>query len=757
MKRSFLSAILSFFIVISMVLPVSAAAGNLTLEEKADVLKELTILRGSDNGYNLDKQLERSEAAAFIVRIMGKENYVNANKDKYKVTKFPDVPSSQWYAPYIGYCYENKIINGYENGNFGPGDYIDERSFLKLMLGVLGYEMDVDFTWAEVYDKAYEIGLIDKEVFERRNNTTRKYLRGDVVEVLYSSLKLPHKTDNVSVVQNLVNEGIITLSKAEELGLIENPVETAIENIQVLSGNWIVVKLNQSVYNVNNEDVKIYETEDFTKTLTVEIISQTSNELVIKTGNQIPGKSYTLEMYNVTNTRGEVTEVLSHTFEGFRDPNLKSDFFRISKVEPVNRSMVNVYFTHPVNANSEIITNYEIFEGDELFAGGIYKDIMVTTMNSADNGITIYLKTKTFKKDVEYRLNISGKLTSAYGVTLNEGEGEAITFKGKDDASEDFRVVSVQALSSTRVEVEFSREVDPGFAQKFVNYVVLGSNMEIPVNKAVLGGEGSKKGKVVYLTLGFPLDKKQHYTLRIEFITDVFRQSYLEKVEYKFSGAYLSVSALNLSQVWSEDAGTVCVTFNKSVDESTALNKYYYVVRGVTDTNYSAIPEKVYYEESGGKHVLKLYLPADKQMVSGNRYKLTVLSAVKDKMGDSPEKNLEYTFTGTNFGNVKPTISRAVIISKDSVKVEFSKEISADIPNLLVSNYILQYTDGGTLVSKHPLSLVYADPRTIILKFDELDYYTDYTLKFNELKDYSGQHTRTASDGQNSVNVTIGS
>jgi len=741
------------------VLPVSAATGDLTLQEKADVLKELTVLTGGGDGsYNLDKQLERSEAAAFIVRIMGKERHVNTNKDTYKITSFPDVPATKWFAPYIGYCYENGIINGYENGYFGPGDYIDERSFLKLMLGVLGYEINVDYTWSEVYDKAYEIGLIDAEIYERKSNTARKYLRGDVVEVLYNSLKLPRKNNNVTVIQNLVNESIITLSKAEELGLIENAVETAIEDIGVMSGNWIVVRFNQSIYNLDNEDLKIYETEDFTKILTTEIVSQTANEIVIRTGNQIPDKGYTIEIYGATNTRGKVTDILSGTFTGYRDPNLKSDFFRISRVEPVNRNTINVYFTHPVNANSEIITNYEIYEGDELFAGGSQRDIVVNAMNSSKNAVTIYLRTKAFMKDTEYKLYISGKLTSAYGVTLNDGEGESVTFVGNSNEDEDFRVVSVEALSNNRVAVEFNREVDPGFSQKFINYTVIGPQSQIiPVTKAVLAGEGDKKGRIVYLSLALFLDASKQYTLRFEYITDVHKRAFLEEVEYDFSGAYATSAALRLSQVWAEDKGTICVRFNKPVDEATVLNRYNYNIKGVTETGYSTLPEKVYYEEVDGQHIIKLYLPTDKHMVYGNKYKLIVFKTVKDKLGEFPTKDLEYTFTGSNNDKVKPAIDKATMISKDSIKVEFSREISTEIPNILVSNYILQYTEGSMVVSKLPLSLIYVDPRTLILKFDELDLYTEYTLKFNELKDYSGMYTRTAAEGGNSVKVGVGS
>lgn len=33
---------------------------------------------------------------------------------------FPDVPANSWYAPYVDYVSENRIMTGYGNGQFGP-------------------------------------------------------------------------------------------------------------------------------------------------------------------------------------------------------------------------------------------------------------------------------------------------------------------------------------------------------------------------------------------------------------------------------------------------------------------------------------------------------------------------------------------------------------------------------------------------------------------------------------------------------------
>jgi len=755
-KRIVISLVLVVSLCIAYFLP-AYAQGNLTTYEKADVLNKLSILAGMDGDYNLSGQLRRSEAAAFIVRIMGKEEYVKSNKEKYWSTKFPDVISTQWYAPYVGYCSKNNIISGFEDGRFAPDDPINEQAFLKLMLEVLGYKNNIDYTWDTVYEKAYEIGLIDMNVFDARHIKNRQYTRGEVVDVLYNSLTLVNNITNITVIDNLINEGVVPPEIAEELGFVDDSMETAIESVSTVNQNYITVFFNEEIEKPDEQDIEIYETNDFTKTLTCNVISLTGKQLIIQTSNQIPDREYTIEFYNVCDKNGNITQIIASTFTGYRNPNLQSDFFKISKVEPVNRNVVNVYFTQPVNANSKIMLYYDILEGESTFASGKNQDMIISTMNSVKNGVSIYLKSKSFSKDVEYKLDISGNLTSSYGVNLNEGQGDSIIFKGRDDSGEEFKVIEVKAVGSNRISIEFNREIDPNFSQKSVNYSVKGPNgLDIPVTKAIVGGDGVKNGRIVYLNLAYSLDKTKQYTVRFEYIMDIYKLSFLEEMEYAFSGAYSSNTSLSFVQVSPEDKGTVSIRFNKPLDLSMVENKVYYSIRGVTDTTYYAMPEKVYYDESNGQYTVKLYLPVDRLMTSGHRYKVTVLKAMKDSFGESPVADLEATFTGSSNSRVKPVMNKAAIISKDSIKVEFSKEVAAEIPNILVSNYTLQYNDGGVSVSKLPISLVYVDAKTLVLKFDSLDLYTEYTLSFDTLKDYSGLYTRTVSDGQNSIKVTVG-
>jgi hypothetical protein len=132
------------------------------------------------------------------------------------------------------------------------------------------------------------------------------------------------------------------------------------------------------------------------------------------------------------------------------------------------------------------------------------------------------------------------------------------------------------------------------------------------------------------------------------------------------------------------------------------------------------------------------------------------LPSLRDHLGNSPSKILDFGFNGNGSSTAKPTMSDAVIISVDTIKVTFNKEIAIDVPNLLNTNYILEHEVSGEKIRRIPSSVLFYNATTLILKFDALEYDVSYTLSFIELKDYSGYNIRTQSDGSNSISVRLG-
>lgn len=736
------------------------AASDLSSNGKAEVLNKLSILQGGGNGYDLDSQLTRAQAMAFIVRMMGKEAYVLANKSTYGVTKFPDVKANEWYAPYIGYCADQKIVSGYLSGNFGPNDNISEKAFLKMVLGLLGYREGVDFKYdIDLYEAAYNVGLVADSSYLTKEADNAIYMREDVVNVLYNTLTLEDKVTEARVIENLIAAGIVSRSVAESTGIIGDSVATSIEKITAVRTDQLVITFNEAVQNVEASAIEVYERNNPGRELLVEVTDKNYNSIYLKTSTQAPDVEYVVNISAVRDSAGNITGSLTGSFLGYRPDLVKSDLFKVSKVESVSKNIINVYFTHPINVNSENPGFYSLTKEDGTsFVVGNTQTLTVKSLSNTDNGVSLYLKEGTLTADTMYRLKVSGELTSLYRVRLGEGLGDSVRFKGSSSDLEKISIVKAEALTDKVLRVEFNMAVDPNFAGKFVNYTLTSPTGEdMIVDKVVFTGTGDKKGKAVLLYIQKQLDMAKLYVLTIDTLMDAYRQTMAEAVKAEISGKYPEKVKMVVTNVTEIDAGTLALTLDRALDPETAVQAWNYQVVGVkTGYTYNATPVKVFYGYEKNPNVVKLFLPADKPLVPYETYLVRVFPAVKDYMGIQPPGYVETVFTATASATTKPVISKAVLIAKDTVKVEFNKEIVKDVVNIFEDNYTLEYSDGGSVLKKAPLSVSYIDGTTLILKFDSLDTATEYTLRFNSLTDYTGSNTRTAKDGGNTAVVTVG-
>ena len=109
-------------ITLAVVLACPALATSSEEEIAAEYLKEQGILEGDQNGdMNLASGLTRAQLAAVLTRLNGNQEHVQAEQEFYiSQCKFPDVPA--WARLYVGYCYFNSLMVGYDTGVFGADD-----------------------------------------------------------------------------------------------------------------------------------------------------------------------------------------------------------------------------------------------------------------------------------------------------------------------------------------------------------------------------------------------------------------------------------------------------------------------------------------------------------------------------------------------------------------------------------------------------------------------------------------------------------
>ena len=146
--KKFLSLVLALVMTMSLV-TISAGAkdftddSKLTYEEAVDVISALDIVDGySDGTFRPDGTLTRGAAAKIICNmILGP---TTADALSASSAPFSDVPADSVFAGYITYCSKEGIISGYADGTFRPAGTLNGYAFMKMLLGALGYDSDIE-------------------------------------------------------------------------------------------------------------------------------------------------------------------------------------------------------------------------------------------------------------------------------------------------------------------------------------------------------------------------------------------------------------------------------------------------------------------------------------------------------------------------------------------------------------------------------------------------------------------------------------
>lgn len=236
---------LSLILILVFIFSLSAVlADGITNQDKAVKLNEYGILKGSDQGFQLDKALSRVEGSVMLVRLLGKENEIS---NKSYTHPFTDVP--KWADNYVGYLYTNGLTKGTSPTTFGTNDLMSASQYITFILRAIGYDDSKgDFAWNTSTDKAVEIGLItiDEKTALNKQST---FLRDDMVGLSYAALNTSMKNTKFTLYEKLVAEGAIVVEGEAvdgESKLVEKElsIEEKIANVKELSGDGFLFYLN---------------------------------------------------------------------------------------------------------------------------------------------------------------------------------------------------------------------------------------------------------------------------------------------------------------------------------------------------------------------------------------------------------------------------------------------------------------------------------------------------------------------------------
>jgi hypothetical protein len=155
------------------------------------------IVEGYDDGtYKSGNLINRAE----FVKIL-----IGATFDDVEIDgcvydgKFYDVPDDEWFTKYICLAEDEEIINGYSDGSFKPGNYINFVEAAKVIMKAFDYNLEESDPWYKEYVDMLEfLGAIPSTIY----NYSEKISRGEMAEMIY---RLKKKITNKSSAKPSVN------------------------------------------------------------------------------------------------------------------------------------------------------------------------------------------------------------------------------------------------------------------------------------------------------------------------------------------------------------------------------------------------------------------------------------------------------------------------------------------------------------------------------------------------------------------------
>lgn len=221
--------VMSLVVMVGLVFSAGAFAAETPKYTKyAEELKQLGLFNGSNKGFELERTPTRVEAAAMLVKLLGKEAEAKAKNYSHP---FTDVPS--WANHIIGYMYQNKMTTGIGNNKFGSLQLISARDFTVFVVKSLGYTTS-DFEYAKTMDFAKSINLISDIEYGALSVGT--FIRDEMVLLSKNALSTKMKGSADRLIDVLVNNKVVSINAANSLGYYNYPMVPLIITGDATSG-----------------------------------------------------------------------------------------------------------------------------------------------------------------------------------------------------------------------------------------------------------------------------------------------------------------------------------------------------------------------------------------------------------------------------------------------------------------------------------------------------------------------------------------
>jgi hypothetical protein len=690
-------------------LPQAASLASVTeLDlDYVEACRQLGLLEGEGSGLTqeyLDKQSTRIQTAYLTLRLVGKQ----AEADRYTgADNFSDVGDIyETGRRRAAYLRANSGLYGWQGDGTNrlmPHDSVTAQQFYKVLLTVLGYQQDIDFTYANALDFADSAAGMSECRY-----ITSPLINDDIAVMMVEALLATMKGQTYTLAEFLAEEGVIDYAKAVSLGVIgaaapepeptpaATPAPAGMQDVSIATDNFAEISITFS----QQIDPKSID-RSYIK-LDGNPLPDTDAVYVPKGGEgnvlriyresgftRAQGGKRTLSLSKVRALAGgaEMAPIAARelTFMDNQTPSLVA-------VEAAGTRYVKLVFSEPVDTSSSAVKNYAIYK----FNG----KTMNAALPAACFGREVYL---CFISPLEQGVNtLSINTNTIYDLAAFPiFDVASFTFTAEEDRTPP-QVALVDAYRE-KVRVTFSEEVK----DQARLYWLDGSTKRYAQASAKLPYERE--------TIEFTFPESTYLpansaTVGIEYISDMNGNAaadYVASVAPQFDSTRPEVVSVSSSAI-----NEIVVEFSKAVRLGTANNGRF-ALKNSNGVSITLSPQA--YTPSGSTVADPRFIKLAGSIAAGD-YSLTVAN-VEDTTAQA-NRCAESTHAVAVRDSTEPAIAAVTVnIPESKVVLTFSKALDwASASDRL--NYEYNFPGRGHVSVPDGTSITLeADGRTVVVAF----------------------------------------
>jgi len=600
---------------------------------------------GDGNDFNLPDELTRAEGATFIVRLLGMEEEVITNKIDYLALNFSDVFGTDWFSPYVGYCVEQGIIDGYSDGTFRALNKLSEQAFVKMSLEAMGYEHGVDYTWPETFSFAYSKGVLTDESYEDMVSNSNPYTRGKVVQLLHHVLSQKDAIGTKVMVDTLVDASVLTRDEAIDYGFITDPLVMKVSDFKQNKSFTFTVLLNEIPKPLTAENIIVKEkNSDVIVEVSRVLEADIQRMYYITVNNQVPDKEYTLTLIDIEDLQGNILADYTYEFYGFRGSDYDSPYYRIARAELKSANMLDITFTQPIDITEISPSDLMIKKSGSPFIGGDNSNMLLEVDGSNSYVSHIELLSYNFTVEDSFEVVVSKDVKSLYGTNIKDGQDDSARFSGKAFEEKTFGLSESILESEKSLVLIFSKNINVTTAEQVFSYYITKAGEPIAILDAEVLKSGVNANKAVRLTMEETLTQNGTYSLLINQAYDTIRDEEIIEEQMTIVAKVVAKPTLGIASVKSTDGNRIEVVLESYLDESEEVKVSHYTIKDSETGSISRKPSKVYYDKYASMPTVILEFLGKNLFNDSTSYDLIIDSNMKLASGLSLNTLLSKSF-----------------------------------------------------------------------------------------------------------------